>query len=251
MADFNIQLIFIVYNYKYCIFWNNDIFIEFGGDKMTKTREQFHSELKELKEEIIEMAKMTSEALKKSMDALYNQDVELAAKIIEEDKAIDKKEAEINDKSVLLIAKQSPVASDLRQIIIALRVATDIERLGDNAKNIAASTINLGKNLSTIPEGLRQMHEIAQDMLKSAMKAFEYEDITIAANLEVIDDDIDKLYNQMVSELMGETATNPDKIQYIMEVAFCARYLERFADHITNIGESILYLVKGDSYYLS
>ena len=128
-----------------------------------------------------------------------------------------------------------------------LRVVTDIERMGDNAKNIAKATIHLDKNHTTIPEGLRQMHEITMEMLKTAMHAFKYEDITIATKLAETDDKVDKMYKQIVSELLGETATNPDKIQYVMQVAFCARYLERFADHITNIGESILYLVKGKS----
>ena len=218
---------------------------------MKTTREQFQSELDDLKEEVIKLANMSGEALSKSVDSLFNQDTDLARQILEEDKEIDKKEAEINEKSVLLIAKQQPVATDLRQIIISLRVVTDIERMGDNAKNIAKATIHLGKNISTIPEGLKQMHEITMDMLKSSMHAFKYEDITIAGSLAASDDKVDHLYKHIVSELLGETATNPDKIQYIMQVAFCARYLERFADHITNIGESILYLVKGKNYNLN
>ncbi|GGN63820.1 phosphate signaling complex protein PhoU [Oceanobacillus indicireducens] len=218
---------------------------------MSPTREQFQSELEQLKEEVIKMANLSGEALSKAVDSLINQDLEQAKEILEEDKQIDELEREINEKSVLLIAKQQPVATDLRQIIIALRVVTDIERMGDNAKNIAKATIHLDKNLSTIPEGLRQMHEIAMDMLKTSMHAFKYEDITVAEKLAETDDKVDKMYKHIVSELLGETATNPDKIQYIMQVAFCARYLERFADHITNIGESILYLVKGKNYNLN
>lgn len=218
---------------------------------MSPTREQFQSELEQLKEEVIKMANLSGEALSKAVDSLINQDLEQAKEIFEEDKQIDELEREINEKSVLLIAKQQPVATDLRQIIIALRVVTDIERMGDNAKNIAKATIHLDKNLSTIPEGLRQMHEIAMDMLKTSMHAFKYEDITVAEKLAETDDKVDKMYKHIVSELLGETATNPDKIQYIMQVAFCARYLERFADHITNIGESILYLVKGKNYNLN
>lgn len=218
---------------------------------MSPTREQFQSELEQLKEEVIKMANLSGEALSKAVDSLINQDLEQAKEIFEEDKQIDELEREINEKSVLLIAKQQPVATDLRQIIIALRVVTDIERMGDNAKNIAKATIHLDKNLSTIPEGLRQMHEIAMDMLKTSMHAFKYEDITVAEKLAETDDKVDKMYKHIVSELLEETATNPDKIQYIMQVAFCARYLERFADHITNIGESILYLVKGKNYNLN
>lgn len=218
-----------------------------GGRILTTTREQFQTELDQLKSDIITMANLSGEALTKAVESLYDQSIDQAKEILEEDKKIDDLEADINDKSVLLIAKQQPVATDLRRIIMYLRVVTDIERMGDNAKNIAKATIHLDKNHTTIPEGLRQMHEITMEMLKTAMHAFKYEDITIATKLAETDDKVDKMYKQIVSELLGETATNPDKIQYVMQVAFCARYLERFADHITNIGESILYLVKGKS----
>lgn len=218
---------------------------------MSMTREQFQGELIELKEEIIKMADMAGEALSKAIESLFNQDIELAKEIIENDKYIDALDTEINEKTVLLIAKQQPVATDLRQLIITLRIVTDIERMGDHAKNIANAAISLDKNLSTIPEGIKEMHQIVLDMLQSAMHAFKNEDITIAGNLAVIDDKVDKLYKQIVSELLGKSATNPERIQYIMQAAFCARYLERFADHITNIGESILYLVKGKNYNLN
>ncbi len=215
---------------------------------MTTTREQFQGELDQLKEEVLKMANLSGEALSKAIESLYSQDTTLAEQVIEEDKKIDQLDREINEQSVLLIAKQQPVATDLRQIIMALRVVTDIERMGDNAKNIAKAAIQLDKNLSTIPEGLREMQEITEAMLKSSMLAFKNEDITIAGKLAETDDKVDKMYEQIISELLGETATNPDRIQYIMQVAFCARYLERFADHITNIGESIIYLVKGKNY---
>lgn len=92
---------------------------------------------------------------------------------------------------------------------------------------------------------------MTKDMMYTAIQAYKYEDITVARKLAVMDDEVDRLYKIIVSELLGETAVNPDKIQYIMQVAFCARYLERFADHITNIGENILYLVKGENYNLN
>ena len=157
---------------------------------------------------------------------------------------------EINEKAVLLIAKQQPVAKDLRRIIMTLRIVTDIERMADNAKNIANSTIQLAQYETSVPFSIRNMYEKVTSMLNRAILAFEHEDITLAKQLAVMDDEIDELYHTMISELLGETATNPEKIQYVMQVAFIARYLERFADHITNIGESILYLVKGENYKL-
>ncbi|GAB3051060.1 phosphate signaling complex protein PhoU [Virgibacillus ainsalahensis] len=216
------------------------------------TRGQFQNEMEKIKQEIIDLAQETGEALTESIDALYNQDINLANKVIDNDKMVDRKELDINNKTLLLIAKQQPVATDLRRLIIALRIVTDIERMGDNAKNIANSTLHLGTdNESPVPEGIKTMQDFCMDMLQTAVIAFENEDITIARKLSEMDDQVDKFYKRTISELLSETATNPDKIQYVMQIAFSARYLERFADHITNIGESILFLVKGENYNLN
>lgn len=215
------------------------------------TRRQFVNDLEELNNLIIEIAKLSREALNDAMDALFHQNLDKAKQIIDNDYLIDRKELEINDKAILLIAKQQPVAMDLRRIIIALRIVTDLERMADNAKNIAKSTLLLGKNYSAIPNDLKKMHEMITDMLQHAILAFVNEDTKIASKLAEMDDKVDKQYKLVVTELLGETATNPDKIQYVMQVAFSARYLERYADHITNIGESILYLVKGENFNLN
>lgn len=215
------------------------------------TRRQFVNDLEELNNLIIEIAKLSREALNDAMDALFHQNLDKAKQIIDNDYLIDRKELEINDKAILLIAKQQPVAMDLRRIIIALRIVTDLERMADNAKNIAKSALLLGKNYSAIPNDLKKMHEMITDMLQHAILAFVNEDTKIASKLAEMDDKVDKQYKLVVTELLGETATNPDKIQYVMQVAFSARYLERYADHITNIGESILYLVKGENFNLN
>lgn len=213
-------------------------------------REQFDQELTDVKVNVIQLARLSGKALEQAIDALYSQNTEKAEAIIQHDAKIDRMEMEINEKAVLLIAKQQPVAKDLRRIIMTLRIVTDIERMADNAKNIANSTIQLAQYETSVPLSIRNMYEKVTSMLNRAILAFEHEDITLAKQLAVMDDEIDELYHTMISELLGETATNPEKIQYVMQVAFIARYLERFADHITNIGESILYLVKGENYKL-
>lgn len=213
-------------------------------------REQFDQELTDVKVNVIQLARLSGKALEQAIDALYSQNTVKAEAIIQYDAKIDRMEMEINEKAVLLIAKQQPVAKDLRRIIMTLRIVTDIERMADNAKNIANSTIQLAQYETSVPLSIRNMYEKVTSMLNRAILAFEHEDITLAKQLAVMDDEIDELYHTMISELLGETATNPEKIQYVMQVAFIARYLERFADHITNIGESILYLVKGENYKL-
>ncbi|MBS3679571.1 phosphate signaling complex protein PhoU [Ornithinibacillus massiliensis] len=211
------------------------------------SRGQFHSEMDTLNQDIIQLANLAKSALIKCMDALFNQDIELAKQVVEEDKVIDKEEAAINDKAILLIAKQQPVATDLRRLIIALRVVTDIERMGDNAKNIAKATIRLGDHyLEELPKELKTMRDTALAMLDTAIIAFQQEDITAAHKLAQMDDKVDKLYKQVVTDMLSKTAINSEEVQYVMQIAFSARYIERFADHITNIGESILFLVKGE-----
>ncbi|SDQ49940.1 phosphate signaling complex protein PhoU [Virgibacillus salinus] len=215
-------------------------------------REQFETDLSNIKEKIMVLSQTTENALCGAVDALYNQDIELANQVIDRDNEIDEQEHSINDKTILLIAKQQPVATDLRRLIIALRITTDLERMGDNAKNIAKSTIHLGENHRlTIHHEIKQMRDMAVEMVHTAMHAFQYEDISIAGKLSEMDDQVDKLYERIIHELLTETATNSEKIQFVMQMAFSARYIERFADHITNIGESILFLVKGESYKLN
>ncbi|QKY69462.1 phosphate signaling complex protein PhoU [Lentibacillus sp. CBA3610] len=215
-------------------------------------REQFETDLSDIKEDIMALSNASVDALRKAIDALYNQDLNLANSVIDEDKRVDKQEHAINDQTILLIARQQPVATDLRRLVISLQITTDIERMADNAKNIAKSTCHLGQDHRlTIHPRIKEMRDMAINMNETAMRAFQYEDVSIAGKLSAMDDKVDRLYERIVSDLLSETATNPEKIQYVMQMAFSARYIERFSDHITNIGESILYLVKGESYKLN
>ncbi|WP_186575779.1 phosphate signaling complex protein PhoU [Aquibacillus kalidii] len=211
-------------------------------------REQFQDELEKVKGKIIELAYGAEKLLNQAVDAIYNSDIELAKQVIAYDKELDKKDMEINEAAILLIAKQQPVASDLRRLIVAIRISSDLERMGDNAKNIAKSTIHLGEDHGIdIHKSIKDMKDVAVKMIDISVKAYENEDITLARKLGELDDLIDGMYSNMLRELLEETATNPQKIQHIMQMAFSGRYVERFGDHATNIGENIMYLVKGES----
>nr|WP_085509241.1 phosphate signaling complex protein PhoU [Thalassobacillus devorans] len=216
------------------------------------TREHFSEELANLKADIFELAETTKQAFMTAIDALYASDIKKAEQIIKEDVKIDKKEDEINDKVMILIAKQQPVATDLRRLIIAIKITTDLERMADHAKNIAKATQHLGeKHPLSIHPGIREMADVAFDMVDIAKKAFDLEDITFANKLSEMDDIVDRKYGELIRELLESTANNPDQIQYLMQMAYSARYIERFADHITNIGEEVFFLVKGRSYDLN
>ncbi|MRG86598.1 phosphate signaling complex protein PhoU [Salinibacillus xinjiangensis] len=215
-------------------------------------RNQFDGELNEVKTLIHELANGADNALKNAVESLYHRDVEKAQEVVDRDNDLDKKELDIHDKTILLIAKQQPVASDLRRLVIALKISSDIERMADHAVNIAKATIRLGENHGlTVHPKISQMAEKARDMASLAIKAFEYEDISLARQLSGLDDEIDEMYGLVIREMLDETASNPQMNQYIMEMAFSARFIERYADHITNIGENIFYLVKGETYNLN
>ncbi|RCW65365.1 phosphate signaling complex protein PhoU [Saliterribacillus persicus] len=211
-------------------------------------REMFQIEISKLKSMIIDLANGAGEQLENAVTALYSSDVNTAKQLIEDDKKLDKIDFNINEAAILLIARQQPVASDLRRLIVAIRISSDLERMADNAKNIAKSTIHLGEEHGIeIHQSIKDMKDIALKMIDIAVKAYDNEDITLARKLAELDDVLDGMYATMLRELLEETATNPQKIQHIMQMAFSGRYVERFGDHATNIGEDIMYLVKGES----
>ncbi|MFC0188188.1 phosphate signaling complex protein PhoU [Fictibacillus aquaticus] len=215
-------------------------------------RENFQHQLDELKESIVKLAKMTEHALMESVIALKNQDLEKALEIIENDQRINILEDEINDAAILLIAKQAPVATDLRRIIAAIKISSDVERMADFAVNIAKSTIRIGSTPLIKPmEEIPKMAGIAIDMLSKSITAYVDEDVVLAKELADIDDQVDELYGKIIQELLGMMAQNPDYLAQITQLSFVCRYIERTADHATNIAESIIFLVKGKRYGLN
>lgn len=210
-------------------------------------RRQFDLELETLQQKIVEMAKAARNQLERAVKSIYESDLELAKDVIEADADIDQLDLDINDSAILLIAKQQPVASDLRKLIVAIRIATDLERMADNARNIARSTLALGENHDIeIDLALKDMCEVAYEMLDLAIKGYKEEDYKLAKQLSELDDSIDDMFDQVLERMLDFSANNPQKVQHVMHIAYTARYIERFGDHLTNIAESILYLVKGE-----
>ncbi|TYS68745.1 phosphate signaling complex protein PhoU [Sutcliffiella horikoshii] len=214
---------------------------------------QFHVDLETLRDKLLELGSLAEIAMGKSIDALTNQNVDLALQIIEEDNKADRLDEEINDFAILLIAKQQPVAIDLRRIFVAIKISTDVERIADFAVNIAKSTIRIGKNTQPIIqlEKIEKMHSIATEMLSLALKAYYDEDVVLAKKVADMDDQVDELYGQNIRELLQLTKDHPDMIPEITQLSFICRYIERMADHTTNISENIFYLVKGSHYELN
>ena len=215
-------------------------------------REKFNDELKDLQNKLIELGNFTIEALGKSLEALETGNVELALKIMEDDTEADNLEEEINDVAIMLITKQQPVAIDLRRIIVAIKIANDIERIADFAVNIAKVTIRIGNESLVKPMvHIKKMYEITSEMLTLSLEAFNEEDIKKAKLVAEMDDGVDALYKQAFRELLELNHKNQEFIPQIAQLLFVCRYLERSADHVTNIVEHVFYLVKGRRYDLN
>ncbi len=219
---------------------------------MPNVREKFHDELIELQEKLLELGRLTEEALSNAIIALEQQNIDMALEVIDGDSEIDLLYEEINDFSILLIAKQQPVAIDLRRIIVGIKIATDIERIADFAVNIAKATIRIGEAQFVQPiVHIKEMYEITIQMLKLSLEAFVADDTVKAKLVADMDDRVDDLYGQAIQELMMITQQNPEILAQITQLSFTCRYLERAADHITNISEHIFYLVKGRQFDLN
>jgi phosphate transport system protein len=216
------------------------------------TRSNFDNNLAQLKKMLLDMAGKSEHAIKEAIDALIKQDLEKAENIINLDNVIDELEHEVNNKAIILIAKESPVASDLRKIIVALKISSEIERIADNAVNIAKSTLHMGKekHIKEIVD-IPIMMDLALEMLGDSLNAFIKEDVELAKSCAEKDDKVDEMYGKLVKELMGYIQKYPAQTNQITQLAFVCRYIERLADHSTNIAEHVIYLVTGKRYDLN
>ncbi|WP_035002388.1 phosphate signaling complex protein PhoU [Bhargavaea cecembensis] len=219
---------------------------------MGNVRKTFESELEELKGKLLRMVDLAERQLGDSMSALQTQNLTLANAVKQNDAEINALDDEINQKVIQLITQQQPVATDLRKIIVALKISTDMERIGDLAVNIAKSTLHIGdepliKPIVDIPK----MGDAVRVMLRKAFDAYDLEDIDLAFELAKEDDAIDEAYGRLIRELMGYMHRNPDYVNQITQLAFISRHLERVGDHVTNMAENIIFMVKGKTLNLN
>ena len=210
------------------------------------TRSNFDHNLMQLNNMLLSMAKKAEMAIKDAMLSLVNQDLDQAKAVLMGDNEINNMEQEINDKALLLIARESPVATDLRKISAALKVSSEIERLADIAVNIAKSTIHIGneKHIKEIVD-IPNMMGIALEMVSESIEAFTTEDVSLAQACAKKDDQVDQMFGLLIQELMGYIPQNLNSTNQIIQLAFVCRNVERIADHSTNIAENVIYLVTG------
>ncbi len=211
-----------------------------------KIRIRYREQLKYLADLVAKMGDMSIEAVKKSIESLKNQDVELAEKVLKKNKKIDELELEIEKICMNLLALQQPVGEDLRFIATSLKIIADLDRISDLSGNIAEITIKTAgkpffKPLIDIP----RMSEISQGMIRKALNAFITKNIDNLTKLSEEDDLIDGLFDQILRELITLVIEKPSGITDAAYLLFVARYLERIADHSCNLASRIIYMVTG------
>lgn len=189
-----------------------------------------------------DMSNEVKEILQGSMKTLITLDKTQAEFWIAEDQKVNDLERKIDDECIRLIATQQPVARDLRKIISAMKISTDLERMADLATDIAKIVRRIEGPLCKPLVDIPLMAEKALEMMRQGLDAYTKEDMKIAQNLSEKDDEVDRLYNQVVRDLLIIMTKTPEKLDQGMYLIFVGRYLERFADHATNIGENVIYI---------
>jgi len=207
----------------------------------------YDEDLAGLKSMLSEMGGVAEEQLAKSIEALVRRDTKLADAVILADEKLDAMEVAVEEKAILTIAKRQPMAKDLRNVMVAIRIAADIERIGDLAKNIAKRSHAIYDNIPRrLTKGLERMGELSQSQVKLVLDAFAASDSDKAMDVWRHDEDIDALYNSIFRELLTYMMEDPRMIGACTHLLFAAKNIERIGDHATNIAENIYYLVNGE-----
>ncbi|MBZ0156584.1 MAG: phosphate signaling complex protein PhoU [Alphaproteobacteria bacterium] len=206
----------------------------------------FDEELLDLKGKVLKMGAMVETAIRDSVRSLVERDKELSKAVIGRDHQINSLDVEIDEDSIRLIALRQPKAGDLRFITTAMKITTDLERMGDLAVNIAERALELSEEPLLKPYiDIPRMSQLAQGMTRDALDAFVKRDKRLAMDVIMRDDEVDDLKHEVLKELLFFMVQDPTTASRAMKISFVAQYLERIADHATNISEMVIYLVAG------
>ncbi|MEY3004353.1 MAG: phosphate signaling complex protein PhoU [Pseudomonadota bacterium] len=207
----------------------------------------FDRDLEGIQAQIMRMGGLVEEAISKATEALETRDAELARTVRAADSAIDKLEELVNNEAARIIAQRQPIASDLRTVLTVFRVSTNLERIGDYAKNIAKRTETIIDQPPVNGTGasLRRMARQVELMLKDALDAYIQRDAALAADVRARDRDVDQMYSALFREYLTFMMEDPRNITTCMHLHFMAKNIERMGDHVTSIAEQVIYLVTG------
>lgn len=205
----------------------------------------FHEELEGLKQTLLAMGGLVEDQIRRAMRALVERDSDLARDVMERDRQVNAYDLEVDEKCVELLALHQPAAGDLRFITTAMKIVTDLERIGDQAVNIAQRVIELNLEPQLKPYiDLPRMADSAQRMVKESLDAFVARDTALARHVREQDDAVDALKEQLFRELLTFMMADPKTIPRAIRLILISRFLERVADHATNIAEMVIYMVE-------
>jgi phosphate transport system protein len=209
--------------------------------------QSFDDELNDLNHKIAEMGGLAEQLVADSVVALATRDGTLAQRIIGDDPKIDRLQHQVEDKATLLIARRQPMAQDLREIMAAIHIANDLERVGDLAKNTAKRVFAIEGNFAAqrLVTGVEHIAELSLAQLKNVLDAYAARDLAAARVVWEQDDEIDAMYTSLFRELLTYMMEDPRYITFCTHLLFCAKNLERIGDHATNIAETVHYLISG------
>jgi len=211
------------------------------------TAKAFDVDLQELTRLVAEMGGLAERQIMDSVDALIRRDASLARLVVERDSEIDQLQRSIEERTVLTIARRQPMAVDLREIVSALRIATDLERIGDLAKNNAKRVAALGGDFNPLKliRGLEHMARLVLVQIKAVLDAYAAHDLPAAMQVWKGDEEIDALCISLFRELLTYMMEDPRNISFCIHLMFCAKNIERMGDHATNIAETVFYMIEG------
>jgi phosphate transport system protein len=213
---------------------------------MKHTSHQFEEDLSRLKDTLLLMGGMIESMLSETHEALVNNDAQLAAKIIERDKQLDQLEKKVDELAIEILALRQPTAVDLRFVTASMKICTDLERMGDILVNICERVHDLSKQPPLKPyKDLPQMMKLASIMITKSLDAFVNQSPEMATVVLESDDEVDDLTRLVHQELLEMMKKNPEAIDRAMSLISISKYLERMADHATNIAEQVVFTVKG------
>jgi len=212
------------------------------------TDKRYEEELKKLREDILYMGGLVEDQIQKAVKSLVERDSPLAETIIQRDHEVNRMDVEIDDLCIRLLALHQPAGKDLRFITTGLKITTDLERMGDMAVNICERALELNLEPQLKPYiDIPRMAQISQRMIRESLDAFVREDTELALKVCKDDQEVDDLNSQVFRETVSFMIEDPHTINRAMKIGFISKYLERIADHATNIAEMVIFMVKGKS----
>lgn len=207
----------------------------------------FDAELKEIGRKVVEMGGQAERLVIDSVNALMRRDTSLAQRVILLDTNVDNIQREIEEKAIVVIAKRQPVAIDLRELVAAIRIASDLERIGDLAKNVGKRVLAIEGEYhpQKLVRGVEHMSDLVLEQLKEVLDAYAGKDQARALTVWRRDSGIDTMYTSLFRELLTYMMEDPRNISVCTHLLFCAKNIERIGDHATNIAETVYYMVSG------